>query len=757
LTVLPKPMRRFVPVGAPLCVVLLTVPMPAMAQLRVVPIVSGLSQPVGFVQDPSNPSVQYVVQQAGLIRVIKDGVLQATPLLDVSARLALGGERGLLGLAFPTDYGSSGRFYIYYTRSGDGIPENVGDIVIARYRRSAGSPLIADPASAKPLVFRGQAYIEHTAAGNHNGGQINFGPDGYLYVAVGDGGDGNDPPNNAQNPATLLGKILRIDVGVPDADAAGYVVPADNPFIDGIPIAALPEIWAFGVRNPWRFSFDDAAGGTNALIIGDVGQGAREEIDYEPANAGGGRNYGWRNREGTLDNQGNVFNPVPPAYGPLTDPLFEYDRTQGATVIGGYVYRGAAMGPTYRGRYFFGDFVRGRVWSLDIAVNATTGGATAANLTEHTAELGGTSTLGAISSFGRDAHGELHVVSYAGTIFRIVDSRPPDDVRVTIVNFNGDAARDAFVYNRTTGAWSVRLGTPSGTFQPGPSGGWAAGWEVSKADFDGNGRDDFFLYSPSSGTWFKAINTGSGFSYFTQTWLPGFTTFVVDFDGNGRSDLFIYNAATGAWFTCISVGDGRTGFDYGAGGWRAGWKISPADFDSDGRTDFLLYDDASGLFFKALIRGNGVFDYYSDGWSPGWTPIIADLNGDRQDDVFLYNVSSGLWYRAVSTGTGNGGFTYTTGGWAPGWSVTPADFDRDGRTDFFLYHSSGSWYTAINTGSAFIYVNGGWAHWTMTVNDLNGDGASDVFLFDPLTRIWYQAFTTTPGAFRYTTGLFPPD
>ena len=241
---------------------------------------------------------------------------------------------------------------------------------------------------------------------NHNGGHLAFGPDGYLYIGLGDGGSGNDPDHRAQNPNELLGKMLRIDVNVPDADPFGYRIPPDNPFLGGNP--ARDEIWAFGLRNPWRYSFDDVArGGTGALVIADVGQNKFEEINYEPRGAGG-RNYGWRNREGAHDN----VTSRPLAYQPATDPIFDYGRSDGISITGGFVYRGTRLGAAYRGRYFFADY-SGRVWSLALTVDAI-GEAQASDRREHTAELGGSAVLGTISSFGVDADGELYLVSHSG-------------------------------------------------------------------------------------------------------------------------------------------------------------------------------------------------------------------------------------------------------------------------------------------------------------------------------------------------------
>jgi hypothetical protein len=484
-------------------------------------------------------------------------------------------------------------------------------------------------------------------------------------------------------------------------------------------------------------------------VIADVGQNAWEEVDYEPANRGG-RNYGWRNREGAHPYDGTF----PPAYTPLTDPIFEYDHSVGDVITGGYVYRGSRMRPFFKGRYFYADEGRGRVWSLGMTINGVTGEATAVDVIEHTNELGGSATLGAITSFGRDSAGELYLVSYTGTVFKIVDVTPPPDETLLFFNDNGDSYKDLFRLNRTTGAWTVQHGNSTGLFDLARSGGWATGWQVSVADFNADGLDDLFLYDPSTGTFFKVINTGSAFSYFSQVWRIGFTTFIVDLNGDGRSDVFLYNAASGVWFSCISTGDGTAGFIYATGTWEAGLSLYPADFDGDGRADFLLLDPVSGVFTKAVTRGSGVFLLNSGGWATGWIPTIARLNGDTLDDVLLYNPTTGIFFRCLSTGDGTVGFSYVNGGWASGWTVRPADFDGNGVTDLFLINSSGDWFKAVNSGAAFSYFNGGWAQWETTVADLNGDSKSDIFLIDRSSGVYFEALTTTPGAFTYTTGQF---
>jgi glucose/arabinose dehydrogenase len=380
----------------------------AYAQLRGEIYVSGFQSPVAFVQDPTDRTVQFVVQQAGRIRVVRDGAILSTDFLNLTTSIASGGERGLLGLAFAPDYATSGRFFVNFTNGS-------GDTVVARFLRSA-NPLVADPASRYDLLFGQQRLIAQPFA-NHNGGHLAFGPDGYLYIGLGDGGSANDPDHRAQDPRTLLGKMLRIDINVPNSDNVGYRIPPDNPFTGANP--ALDEIWAFGLRNPWRYTFDDVArGGTGALVIGDVGQNRFEEIDYEPR-VRGGRNYGWRNREGAHDN----VTSLPPAYLPLTEPISEYGRTDGGSVTGGFVYRGFRLGAAFRGRYFFADFVSGRVWSIALTLDGA-GEAQASDRRDHTLELGGSTVLGNVSSFGIDIDGELYVVNYAGSIVRITSTVP---------------------------------------------------------------------------------------------------------------------------------------------------------------------------------------------------------------------------------------------------------------------------------------------------------------------------------------------
>jgi glucose/arabinose dehydrogenase len=350
---------------------------------------SGLVQPLHITHAGDGSGRLFVVEQAGRIRILEGRALLPAPFLDISDRVSCCGERGLLSVAFPPDYASKGHFYVDYT-------DLAGDTVVARYRVGA-NPDLADPASEQVVLKVPQPFP------NHNGGQLAFGPDGFLYIGLGDGGSGGDPQNNAQNPGTLLGKILRIDV---ESGANPYAVPPNNPLV-GV-AGAHPEIWALGLRNPWRFSFDRQTGD---LYIGDVGQNAFEEIDFQPAASPGGENYGWRIMEGL-----HCFNPKPCSQAGLTLPVAEYDHTQGCSVTGGAVYRGTTF-PRLQGTYVYGDFCSGRLWGLRFDGTSW-----------HSAVL--LETGRQIASFGEDQVGGLYLADYgSGQILKLVDQPPAPAIR----------------------------------------------------------------------------------------------------------------------------------------------------------------------------------------------------------------------------------------------------------------------------------------------------------------------------------------
>ncbi|MDQ7848939.1 MAG: PQQ-dependent sugar dehydrogenase [Armatimonadota bacterium] len=345
--------------------------------IRLQPLVAGLSAPVHLTHSGDGSGRLFVVEQAGVIRLIRDGRLLPRPFLDIRRRVVSGGEMGLLSVAFHPQYARTGRLFVNYTADGGSLRT-----VIAEYRVSAGDPDLADPAE-RVLLEISQPFR------NHNGGLNIFGPDGMLYIGMGDGGSAGDPLNNGQRLDTLLGKLLRIDVdgGTP------YRVPPDNPFVDRG--GARPEIWAYGLRNPWRFSFDRGSG---RLFLADVGQNRWEEIDLIEK----GGNYGWRIMEGA-----HCFDPPEGcSRAGLILPIAEYRTSLGCAVTGGHVYRGSRI-PDLMGRYLFADYCGGQLWSL-----RESGGRWVMETLLAT-EL-------QISSFGEDQAGELYVVDHRGAVYRIV-------------------------------------------------------------------------------------------------------------------------------------------------------------------------------------------------------------------------------------------------------------------------------------------------------------------------------------------------
>ena len=386
--------------------------------ITLTPALSGLTEPVYLTHAGDNSNRIFIVEQTGKIRIYKNSGILSAPFLDLGASGAnritnAGPEQGLLSVAFPPNYALKNYFYVYYTNL-------IGTLVVARYRVTA-DPDVADPASEQIVLS-----IPHPGQLNHNGGQLQFGPDGYLYIGTGDGGSGGDPPNNAQNPNALLGKLLRINVEPPVGSTGSaslitgtfkiylplvitsasppltYTIPASNPYTQTVGYRG--EIWALGVRNPWRFSFDRLTGD---LYIGDVGQDTWEEIDFQAAASAGGENYGWRLLEGN-----HCYNPsvgcVAPSH--YAAPVAEYahgvNDSIGCSVTGGYVYRGPGSA-ALQGIYLYGDWCTGRIWGLQ------KDGASWV-----TQEI--TRTTNNISMFGQDQAGNLYLSNYyAGVIYQI--------------------------------------------------------------------------------------------------------------------------------------------------------------------------------------------------------------------------------------------------------------------------------------------------------------------------------------------------
>ncbi len=352
---------------------------PPPEQFEWVPLTTGLRKPVGITNAGDGTGRLFVVEQAGTIRILQNGVLNPEPFLDIIDRVgSQGSEQGLLGLAFHPQYATNGYFFVNYT-------DLQGDTVISRFQVDLETPNQVDISRETMLMKVAQPFA------NHNGGGLEFGPDGYLYLGFGDGGSAGDPQGNGQSLTSLLGKLLRVDVD----GVSPYTIPQDNPFKNG---GARSEIWAYGLRNPWRFSFDAHNGD---LYIADVGQNQWEEINYLQADTAAGANFGWNLFEGS-----HPYEPRVTPSTPLTPPVFEYSHSEGCSVTGGLVYRGSKL-PEFSGIYLYGDYCSGTVWGL---MKDSQGSWQNALLYDG---------MGQISSFGQDEQHEIYLVVHSGIVFRL--------------------------------------------------------------------------------------------------------------------------------------------------------------------------------------------------------------------------------------------------------------------------------------------------------------------------------------------------
>jgi glucose/arabinose dehydrogenase len=607
-------------------------------------VTGGLTSPISLTNAADGSGRLFIVEQRGTIQVWNGSSL--SQFLDITAIvLDDSSERGLLGLAFHPSYESNGFFFVKYT-------DNAGDGVVARYTRSAANPNVADPNSAKIILTYDQP------ASNHNGGELQFGANGLLYISTGDGGSGNS--GNGQNLNTLLGKILRIDINT-SPDTIPYTIPAGNPFVGG-PEPDRDEIWHYGLRNPWRFSFDR---GTGIMFIGDVGEGRREEISIA-GNGVGGLNFGWNVKEGTL-----CFNPPTGCSSTgLTDPIIDYDRTVGTTVTGGYVYRGSRF-PRLRGIYVFGDFGNGKIWG-----SKQSGG------TWGRVDIGNLGSPFDLTTFGEGDSGELYAVQRSpGSVYLIQSV-------ITPANFNGDLTSDNVIYRN--GAWVNFSGNPGvWTGQPSPN------CIPAPGDYDGDGDTDLSIFC--GGAWIFFNPNGS---YMKGIWTGGASGELpvpADYDGDGDDDVAVYR--NGAWVR----------FDYNSGSQISGVFTGPGpnttpvpmDYDGDGTADFSVYAGGAWHFYQ----DNG--SYLKGIWTgglPNAVPVPADYDGNGTEDVVLF--SNGAW-RFYNFATG----LFSHGVWTGAVSFNgnplqpaPLDFDGDGSADFTVF-AGGPWHSFNDNGS---YRSGIW-------------------------------------------------
>jgi glucose/arabinose dehydrogenase len=573
----------------------------------------------------------FLTLRAGRIVILENGGLRSQPFLDIRDLTTTDGERGLLSTAFHPRYAENGFFFVDYTNL-------QGNTVIARYQVSASDPNRADPASTRILLTIPQPFE------NHNGGQLQFGPDGYLYIGMGDGGSANDPACRAQKTDNLLGKMLRIDVDQNVAVPPYYGIPASNPFRG----AGDPpdEVWATGLRNPWRFSFDRQTGD---LWIGDVGQGRREEIDLQPASSRGGENYGWKVMEGTLCNSSDACPASTPACGSTayTLPVLEYNHDPHCAVIGGYVYRGSGVSQL-RGSYVFGDLCSGVIWAAARSGNSFTVRTVPGQVAQLTA-------------FGEDTAGELYAGNGDGQLYRFTGS-PSSGTRETVGLY--DPASGKFnLKSANTASASVRV------LRYGPRN---SRWIPLAGDWDGDGRTTEGLYDPATGTFrLKNSSPGGGSDVILRVDSPSSRALPIagDWDGDGKDTVGLYNPATRTFYLKNSLAG--SGFDVTFAFGPSGSGLLPVagDWNGDGKDGVGVFDPSSSVFYLTSGFQDGAPDFQVQ-FGPsgrGSLPVIGDWNGDGRDDLGVYDPASAVFRLRNSLTTGNPDAQFRFGPRRQGW------------------------------------------------------------------------------------------
>jgi len=739
-------------------------------------IVTGLSLPLFVTASPTDLQDIYVVEKTGQIKIVDatSGQVVATPFLDVSSQISTAGECGLLGLAFDPNFATNGFVYV-------DLVNTSGNTEVRRYHVNPGNPSQVDPASATLILTVNQP----AGLTNHKGGWLGFGPDGDLYVALGDGGGAGDPNNNAQNPDSLLGKMLRIDVSsdaFPADPTKNYAIPPDNPFVG---TAGADEIFALGLRNPWRDSFDRGLG---TFYIGDVGQNMWEEVDI----GANGANYGWRVFEGPAP-----FTPGTLGPGTLTSPIFSYDHTVGDAIIGGYVYRGQSDG--LQGQYVFGDLSTGKVFTLRFNGSSWVS-------TEITSEITvDTGAITNIASFGEDALGNLYVVSLDGEVFSltpnvvsndqadVIDGLGGDDMIFAgagndtlsggdgndVLNggvgndvLSGDAGNDTLVggagfdtavfsgnrssYTITRTGVTTTVSGPDGTDT-------LTSVEllkfadrsislVAKNDFNGDFRSDILFQAgagdPQAGT--PLIWTISNTSVISQTVLPnpGASWTIVgtgDFNKDGDADLLFRDTTSGSvqiWEMNGTSVAGELALPFPGANWK---PLGVGDFNDDGSADILWRNTVTGEIDAWFINNGQMVGGTAAGFAASqWQVVgIGDFNGDGTADVLWRNTATGAvesWLMSNGHLIGGSGVGFVSTAWVPAGT---GDFNGDGTTDMVWRN--------VNTGEVddWLMTNGhmsggaalGFVPSTTTVagtGDYNADGKADILIqaADGSPTIW---------------------
>ncbi len=549
----------------------------------------------------------FLTLRSGRIVILANGSLRSQPFLDIHGLTTTDGERGLLSTAFHPRYAENGFFFINYTNL-------QGNTVIARYQVSASDPNRADPASARILLTIQQPYS------NHNGGQLQFGPDGDLYIGMGDGGSANDPACRAQRTDNLLGKMLRIDVDQNAATPPYYGIPASNPFRGaGDP---LDKVWAIGLRNPWRFSFDRQTGD---LWIGDVGQDRREEIDFQPVSSRGGENYGWKVMEGTLCNSSDACPASTPACGSTayTAPVLEYDHNPHCAVIGGYVYRGGGASQL-RGAYVFGDLCSGVIWAAAPSGNGFTVRTVPGQVSQLTA-------------FGEDSQGELYAGNAGGQLYRFTGSAA------------GGSQETVGLYDPQSGKFNLKAANTANAnvtvLRFGPRN---SRWIPLAGDWDGDGRTTEGLYDPATGTFrLKNSSPGGGSDVILRVDSPSSRALPLagDWDGDGKDTVGLYDPATRTFYLKNSLAG--SGFDVTFSFGPSGSGLIPVagDWNGDGKDGVGLFDPSSSTFYLTNGFQDAAPDYQVQ-FGPagrGSLPVIGDWNGDGRDDLGVYDPASAVF------------------------------------------------------------------------------------------------------------------